>query len=311
MVLQKRKADGSFEDWSSKHTPTASTNTYKKARTATDETSTSNPASKARTATSRPTSNSLSSAPGTRFTDPTEGYMASSYPFSQSYLAPQSLPSATPNFPLSSSTTSYAGISSQPQTISTVASSGSNATVSSSSKGGMASPSVAGAGSSPSPKKGKGKGKDKEKRKAQFKPKCPMAIQTRLERYMSQSSRIYLIDRQREEGENKEKFTVQGSTGNVYTVTIDEVPHCNCPDHLKGNHCKHILFIFVKVLQVSLTSGLWYQKALLPSELASIFSSAPLPPQLRQQLQNIHANERVVGAWREKTGRGPVQATSG
>ncbi|THU76189.1 hypothetical protein K435DRAFT_705389, partial [Dendrothele bispora CBS 962.96] len=68
---------------------------------------------------------------------------------------------------------------------------------------------------------------------------------------------------------------------------------------------------FVKVLQVPLTSGLWYQKALLPSELASIFSSAPPPPQLRQQLQNIHANERVVGAWREKTGRGPVQATSG
>ncbi|THU75865.1 hypothetical protein K435DRAFT_905794 [Dendrothele bispora CBS 962.96] len=132
-----------------------------------------------------------------------------------------------------------------------------------------------------------------------------MAIQTRLERYMSQSSRTYLIDRQREEGENKEEFTVQGSTGNVYTVTIDEVSHCDCPDHLKGNRCKHILFIFVKVLQVPLTSGLWYQKALLPSELASIFSSAPAPPQLRQQLRNIHTNESVVGAGREKTGRGP------
>ncbi|THU81405.1 hypothetical protein K435DRAFT_809111 [Dendrothele bispora CBS 962.96] len=191
MVLQKRKADGSFEDWSSKHTPIASTNTHKKARTATDETSTSNPASTARTVTSHPTSNTLSSVPGTRFTEPAKGYMTSSYPLSQSHSAPQSLPSATPILPLSSSTTSYAEISSQPRTISTAASSGSNLMISSSSKGGMASSPVAGAGSSPSPKKGKGKGKDKEKRKAQFKPKCPMAIQTRLERYMSQSSRTY------------------------------------------------------------------------------------------------------------------------
>ena len=28
---------------------------------------------------------------------------------------------------------------------------------------------------------------------------------------------------------------------------INKTPRCNCPDALKGNHCKHLLFIFKKV----------------------------------------------------------------
>ncbi|KAK7449329.1 hypothetical protein VKT23_013470 [Stygiomarasmius scandens] len=247
MVLQKRKADGSFEDWHSKTSmPTSTSN--KRARTTISD--------------------------------------ASSYPATHSHcLAPPAPALAGPSSQSLASTSHY----------STAASSSSKKTAEKATKG-----------------KGKAKEKPvKEKRKAQFKSKCPQATQTRLDRYISQAQRIYLIHRRRTEGENREEFTVQGSTGNVYTVTIDEVPHCDCPDHQKGNHCKHILFIFLKVLQVSRDSGLWYQKALLPSELESIFSSAPLAPQLRQQLQNIHADERVVGAWREKTGRGPAPAPEG
>lgn len=38
------------------------------------------------------------------------------------------------------------------------------------------------------------------------------------------------------------KFDVVGSTGNIYKTIIGKVPTCNCPDALKGNQCKHILY---------------------------------------------------------------------
>ncbi|KAK7021384.1 hypothetical protein VNI00_017375 [Paramarasmius palmivorus] len=175
------------------------------------------------------------------------------------------------------------------------------------------------------PKKSKGKGKAKtadgpEKRLARFRGSCPNAISQRLERAMEQ--RFFLIDRNREDGDLCEVFTVSGSTGNVYTVTIDKNPRCNCPDCLKGNHCKHILFVFLKVLQVPQSSGHWYQKwafvlsfsssfqrliilrALLSSELAEIFKAAPPPPQ-------VMANEWVVNAWKGATGQTVTTSAEG
>lgn len=70
-----------------------------------------------------------------------------------------------------------------------------------------------------------------------------------------------MLDRQRDG--LKEAFTVLGSTGNVYTVTIDKLPGCNCPDASKGNHCKHLIFVFLKCLAVKEESGLHYQKCVL------------------------------------------------
>ena len=66
-----------------------------------------------------------------------------------------------------------------------------------------------------------------------------------------------------------------GSTGNVYNVIIAKFPSCTCPDFARGHLCKHILFVFLKVLQVPRTSTLLYQKALLQSELRDIFDNAP------------------------------------
>lgn len=42
-------------------------------------------------------------------------------------------------------------------------------------------------------------------------------------------------------GGGVQQFSVLGATGNVYTVEIGRHPHCTCPDHMKGNICKHIL----------------------------------------------------------------------
>ncbi|KAI1794565.1 hypothetical protein LXA43DRAFT_995617 [Ganoderma leucocontextum] len=115
-----------------------------------------------------------------------------------------------------------------------------------------------------------------EKRGAMFKKACPQNIMERALRVREQ--RFYMIDRKREGNALREEFSVLGSTGNVYTVVIDKKPSCNCPDALKGNHCKHILFIFLKVLQVSMGSGHWYQKALLTAELEDVFARAPPAP---------------------------------
>lgn len=58
-------------------------------------------------------------------------------------------------------------------------------------------------------------------------------------------------------------------------MVVDKLPSCDCPDARKGNHCKHILFVMLKVLAVPQSSTLFYQKALLSSELEQLFANAP------------------------------------
>lgn len=73
-----------------------------------------------------------------------------------------------------------------------------------------------------------------------------------------------------------ETLTIAGSTGNVYTIIIDQVPNCDCPHAAKGNQCKHILFALSRVLRAR--ENLQYQLALLPSELREIFDKSPIDP---------------------------------
>ena len=41
-----------------------------------------------------------------------------------------------------------------------------------------------------------------------------------------------------------------GSTGNVYDVTISNIPICTCPDFTtRGNRCKHIFFILIRIMK--------------------------------------------------------------
>ncbi|KAI0748338.1 hypothetical protein C8Q80DRAFT_1270759 [Daedaleopsis nitida] len=145
-----------------------------------------------------------------------------------------------------------------------------------------------------------------EKRGAMFKKACPKNIIDRVERVMSQ--RFFMIDRRREGNALREEFSVLGSTGNVYTVVIDKKPSCDCPDASKGNHCKHILFIFLKgditVLQVTQRSGHWYQKALLTSELEDIFAHAPRAPA-------AIAHERILNAYAQATGKKVASSSQG
>ncbi|OBZ69139.1 hypothetical protein A0H81_10892 [Grifola frondosa] len=131
---------------------------------------------------------------------------------------------------------------------------------------------------------------------------------------------ILMIDRNRVDNELKEEFKVLGYRQR-FTVVIDKKPSCSCPDALKGNHCKHILFIFLKgrlygflswnrshgarptVLQVAQTSGSWYQKALLTSELEDIFARAPLAP-------NAVAHPRIRDAYARATGKAVASSSA-
>ncbi|KAG2389322.1 hypothetical protein C9374_013882 [Naegleria lovaniensis] len=131
-----------------------------------------------------------------------------------------------------------------------------------------------------------------EKRSARFVPQCSSKILDRINRALKQ--RLFLIDRKDRNGNRSEKFIVLGSTGNVYEVSICEKPTCNCPDFKRGNLCKHILFVYLRVLRVSATSYIIYQKALLSAELESVFLSAP--PVLSHTLK---ADERVIDRYKQ------------
>ena len=102
----------------------------------------------------------------------------------------------------------------------------------------------------------------KEKRLSRFRAQPSKDIVARIERALSQ--RLFLVGRQ--VSPQLQSFAVLGSTGNVYDVVISQTPSCTCPDHAKGNLCKHILFVFLRVLRLSRDNPLVWQTALLASE---------------------------------------------
>ncbi|KAI9638097.1 uncharacterized protein MKK02DRAFT_42484 [Dioszegia hungarica] len=141
----------------------------------------------------------------------------------------------------------------------------------------------------------------KEYRPARERKKAPKTTLERMERVMSQ--RMFMMTRRRirEGPQAAEKYAVLGSTGNVYTVIIDAKPSCDCPDCMKGNSpCKHIVFVFLKVLKLPVSSTIWYQKGLTQnSELATVWETAPANP------SDAHtASAAVRAAYLKATGQG-------
>jgi len=136
---------------------------------------------------------------------------------------------------------------------------------------------------------------EKEKRLKRFRSKPTNKIAERIDRAIQQ--RLFLIETSSpttcsEHGGPKITLSVLGSTGNIYEVTISKIPHCNCPDHAKGNICKHLLFVMLKVAGLSVSSHLVYQSAYLEEELQSIVTA--LQGRLQQRLgSDVVANEAV------------------
>jgi Ring finger domain/SWIM zinc finger len=124
-----------------------------------------------------------------------------------------------------------------------------------------------------------------EKRPCRLRTSCPSNIADRLQRASTQ--RMYLIQQsipndptgadesnnRNDQGNNNIvcEFSVLGSTGNVYSVKLQSVPCCNCPDFSRQQDlCKHIIFVLLKVVGLTPENPLSYQKAYLKSELEEL-----------------------------------------
>ncbi|KAL5976793.1 hypothetical protein ACLOJK_021127 [Asimina triloba] len=76
-------------------------------------------------------------------------------------------------------------------------------------------------------------------------------------------------------------FFILGQTGNVYTVTLSSAPSCSCPD--RTNPCKHILFVFLRVLRLSLDDPCLRRRTLRPCQLARLLGSPVSPDTLARR----------------------------
>ncbi|CAI2187610.1 13781_t:CDS:2, partial [Funneliformis geosporum] len=98
---------------------------------------------------------------------------------------------------------------------------------------------------------------------------CPKKFRKRI--YRATSERMYLICRDKIK-DLHHKYAIMGTTGNVYTVNITHLPKCTCLDFSTHKFCKHIVFVYLKVLCINRDSNYIFQRALLSSELKSMFS---------------------------------------
>ncbi|KAI9353559.1 hypothetical protein BDR26DRAFT_848796 [Obelidium mucronatum] len=62
--------------------------------------------------------------------------------------------------------------------------------------------------------------------------------------------------------------------GATYTCALKEDPECECHDWKPGMNCKHLLFVFLKVLGRATSDPLIFQKALLSTELDILFKES-------------------------------------
>ena len=85
------------------------------------------------------------------------------------------------------------------------------------------------------------------------------------------SQRMYMVAHEDESDPQRglaHRFDVAGSTGNVYHTRINALPSCTCPDWEKRRDtCKHIIFVYLKVLKLPIHSSVIPQKGLLQSEV--------------------------------------------
>jgi hypothetical protein len=131
----------------------------------------------------------------------------------------------------------------------------------------------------PSPKKKGKRASDapaEEKRLKRYRSAPPQSYLSIKERAMTQRLTVLSRERCGTDELPEEKVVMAGSTGNVYTQRIGLVPSCDCPHAMKGNQCKHIIYVMVRVLKTR--EEVAYQLALLSTELREVLKNAPPIP---------------------------------
>jgi hypothetical protein len=116
----------------------------------------------------------------------------------------------------------------------------------------------------------------------------------RIERALSQ--RLYLLNQSDISTTNRlcRTYDVLGSTGNVYQVEISQFPSCTCPDAERGNLCKHILFVYLRVLRCQSNSKIIIQKSLLQNELALIFGPRGTATSSQKVSSDVQASKEIM-----------------
>ncbi|KAL9227291.1 hypothetical protein vseg_002997 [Gypsophila vaccaria] len=92
-------------------------------------------------------------------------------------------------------------------------------------------------------------------------------------------------------------FYVLGATGNVYVVNVSTTLTCTCPD--RAIPCKHILFVLIKVLGVSLDDSCLRRRTLRPCQLSRLLGSPSSPdslagPMLRERFHQAFFLQREL-----------------
>ncbi len=143
--------------------------------------------------------------------------------------------------------------------------------------------------------------KIEEKRKTPWINHASGKTLDRISRALSQ--RMYLINQQDDStADNLSRtYAVLGSTGNVYNVKIDSSPSCTCPDSFPC--CKHILFVFLRVLKLPRQSPFIYQNSLLQSDLRHIFTHS-----VTTNPSDVLAKQAVIEAFKRKTEDGAEES---
>jgi hypothetical protein len=131
----------------------------------------------------------------------------------------------------------------------------------------------------PSPKKRSKRGSDapaEEKRLRRYRAIPPHSYTSIKERAMTQRLTVLSRERCGTDEVPEERVVMAGSTGNVYMQQIGLVPSCDCPHAMKGNQCKHIIYVMLRVLKAR--ENVAYQLALTTTELREVLKNAPPIP---------------------------------
>ncbi|MCL7037840.1 hypothetical protein MKW94_003121 [Papaver nudicaule] len=94
-------------------------------------------------------------------------------------------------------------------------------------------------------------------------------------------------------------FFVIGATGDVYNVRLSTTPSCSCPDRMIP--CKHILFVYLRVLEVSLKDPCVRRKTLKPNQLTHLLNARTSP----KILAGSRVHERFLHLFSTKSDLGP------
>ena len=86
--------------------------------------------------------------------------------------------------------------------------------------------------------------------------------------------KLYLIEAKQVVKEYVRDYIIMGSTGNVYTVSIKEIPTCTCPyNKQRYTRCKHIFFVLIRIMGVN--EELCEVKKYSEEQLDELFGNIP------------------------------------